>query len=172
MKQAIEVQLSPEIVLEEMKKNGVTHVLWLPDSEIHWLYLLMKSEPSLKLVAISREGMGISAAAGLYVGGKTPVILMQNTGLMDCGDSLRGWGILLNIPLVLIVGYRGWNRHGVTVDSAAIYTERFLHAFGINYYLVENTDDVPRISTAFEDAKKTKRPVVVLLGRKYQGFNH
>jgi hypothetical protein len=27
------VALSPETVLGEMKKNGVTHVVWLPDSE-------------------------------------------------------------------------------------------------------------------------------------------
>jgi hypothetical protein len=30
--------LSPETVLGEMKKNGVTHVVWLPDSETNWLY--------------------------------------------------------------------------------------------------------------------------------------
>jgi hypothetical protein len=27
-----EGQLSPEVVLAEMTKNGVTHVVWLPDS--------------------------------------------------------------------------------------------------------------------------------------------
>src|SRR5580692_11232668 len=35
------VALSPETVLGEMKKNGVTHVVWLPDSETNWLYLLI-----------------------------------------------------------------------------------------------------------------------------------
>ena len=49
MAQAQETELSPEIVLEEMKKNGVTHVVWLPDSETNWLYLLMQAEPSLQL---------------------------------------------------------------------------------------------------------------------------
>ena len=44
MAQAQEAELSPEIVLEEMKKNGVTHVVWLPDSETNWLYLLMQVE--------------------------------------------------------------------------------------------------------------------------------
>ena len=31
--------------MEEMKKNGVTHVVWLPDSETNWLYLLMQADP-------------------------------------------------------------------------------------------------------------------------------
>lgn len=163
--------LSPETVLAEMKKNGVTHVVWLPDSETNWLYLLMKAEPSLTLIAVSREGLAFSTAAGLAAGGKTPVILIQNTGLMESGDSIRGWALGLNIPVVMMVGYRGWTRHGVTQDTAATYTERFLNAFGINYYLVENDADAPRISVAFEEAKKTRRPVAVLVGDEYHGFN-
>src|SRR5918912_2819493 len=171
MAQAQEAALSPEIVLEEMKKNGVTHVVWLPDSETNWLYLLMQAEPSLHLIAVSREGMAFSTAAGLSVGGKTPIILIQNTGLMESGDSLRGWALSLNIPVVLLVGYRGWTRHGITQDTAATYTERFLNAFGINYYLVESDADAPRISVDFEEAKKTNRPVAVLVGDEYHGFN-
>jgi len=171
MTQSEQAQLSPETVLEEMKKNGVSHVVWLPDSETNWLYLLMKAEPSLRLVAVSREGQAFSTAAGLSVGGKTPIILIQNTGLMESGDSLRGWGLGMNTPVVLMVGYRGWTRHGVTQDTAATYTERFLNAFGINYYLVESNADASRISVAFEEAKRTKRPVAVLVGDEYHGFN-
>lgn len=163
--------LSPETVLAELKKNGVTHVVWLPDSETNWLYLLMKAEPSLTLVAVSREGLAFSIAAGLSVGGRTPVILIQNTGLMESGDSLRGWALGLDIPVVLMVGLRGWTRHGVTVDTAAVYTEPFLNAFGVKYYLVENDADAPRISVAFEEAKKARRPVAVLVGDEYHGFN-
>ena len=153
MTQTQEAHLSPETVMEEMKKNGVTHVVWLPDSETNWLYLLMQADPSLHLVAVSREGHAFATAAGLSVGGKTPIILS------------------LNIPVVLLVGYRGWTRHGVTQDTAATYTERFINAFGINYYLVENNADAARISVAFEEAKKTKRPVAVLVGDEYHGFN-
>ena len=132
MSQTPEAVLSPETVLGEIKKNGVTHIVWLPDSETNWLYVLMKAEPTLDVVAVSREGLAYSLAAGLSAGGKTPIILIQNTGLMDSGESLRGWALGLNIPVVLMVGYRGWTRHGVTQDTAAVYTEPFLNAFRIN----------------------------------------
>ena len=52
-----------------MKQNGVTDVVWLPDSETNWLYLLMKAEPSLRLVGVSREGHACSIAAGLRPAG-------------------------------------------------------------------------------------------------------
>ena len=165
------VSLSPETVLSQMKANGVTDVVWLPDSETNWLFLLMKAEKSLRLVGVSREGHACSIAAGLAAGGRKPLILIQNTGMMESGDSIRGWLLGLDVGVVMMVGYRGWTRHGVTTDTAATYTERFLMAFGIDYYLVENDADAPRITTAFEEAARTRRPVVVLVGDEYHGFN-
>ena len=164
-------EFSPEVVIDELKKNGVTHVVWLPDSETNFLYLLMEAEPSLTLVPVSREGHAFSTAAGLSVGGAKPVILIQNTGLMESGDSLRGWAMGLNIPVVLMVGYRGWTRHGRNSDTAATYTEPFLNAFTIKYYLVENNQDAPRIAWAFEEAEATQKPVAILVGDEYHGFN-
>jgi sulfopyruvate decarboxylase subunit alpha len=171
MAETTAVALSPKTVLAEMTKNGVTDIVWLPDSETNWLYLLMKAEPSLRLVGVSREGHACSIAAGLAAGGRKPMILIQNTGMMESGDSIRGWLLGLNVPVVLMVGYRGWTRHGVTTDTAATYTERFINAFGLNYYLVESDADASRIGVAFEEAAKTQRPVVVLVGDEYHGFN-
>jgi sulfopyruvate decarboxylase TPP-binding subunit len=100
-----------------------------------------------------------------------PVILIQNTGLMESGDSIRGWLFGLEIPVVFVVGMRGWSRHGApTADTASVYTEPFLNAFRINYYLVESDADADRISLAFNESKKTRRPVAVLVGDEYQ-FN-
>jgi sulfopyruvate decarboxylase subunit alpha len=165
------VALSPETVLGQMRKNGVTDVVWLPDSETNWLFLLMQAEPGLRLVGVSREGHACSIASGLYAGGRRPMILIQNTGMMESGDSIRGWLLGMNVPVVMMVGYRGWTRHGVNTDSAATYTERFLNAFDLPYYLVESDADAGRIGTAFADADRLQRPVVVLVGDEYHGFN-
>lgn len=171
MNDASRAHLSPEVILDQLKAHGVTHVVWLPDSETNWLYLLMQAEPTLTLVAVAREGLACSVAAGLAAGGKVPVILIQNTGLMESGDSIRGWLMGLDIPVVIMVGLRGWTRHGVTPDTAAVYTEPFLNAFRINYYLVESDADASRIAVAFAEARKTRRPVAVLVGDEYHGFN-
>src|SRR3954467_8777472 len=171
MSEAASLALSPETVLAQMKANGVTDIVWLPDSETNWLYLLMQAEPSLRLVGVSREGHTMSIAAGLYAGGKKPMILIQNTRMMESGDSIRGWLLSLNIPVVMMVGYRGWTRHGVTTDTAATYTERFLMAFGLNYSRVETGADAGPIPPAFEEAERPRRPVVILVGDEYHGFN-
>jgi sulfopyruvate decarboxylase subunit alpha len=165
------VALSPETVMRQMKQNGVTDVIWLPDSETNWLYLLMQADPDLRLVGVTREGHACSITAGLYAGGRKPMILIQNTGMLESGDSIRGWLMGLNVPVVLMVGYRGYTRHGVNTDTAATYTERFLMAFNIPFYLIENDSDSDRITKAFELAEQTRQPVVVLVGDEYHGFN-
>ena len=163
--------LRPETLLEEFKKNGVTHVITIPDSETNYLYELMTQQSWLDIIPVSREGETMGIALGLNAAGKVPVCLIQNTGMMESGDSIRGMALDTGFPLVMVIGYRGWTRRGVITDSAGRYTEPFLHAFGINYYLVEYDEDGSRISTAFEEARATKRPVAVLIGDEYHGFN-
>jgi sulfopyruvate decarboxylase subunit alpha len=163
--------LSPETVIRQMRDNGVTDIVWLPDSETNWLYMLMMAEKSLRLIGVTREGHACSIAAGLFAGGRKPMMLIQNTGMLESGDSIRGWLMGLKVPIVLMVGYRGYTRHGVNADTAATYTERFLMAFDIPFFLVENDGDSGRITTAFALAAKTNGPVVVLVGDEFHGFN-
>ncbi|MBF8266502.1 MAG: hypothetical protein HW388_10 [Dehalococcoidia bacterium] len=155
--------LTPTAVMEELKKNGVTHVVTLPDSETRWMWRAMEAEAGLDLVPVSQEGESMAIAAGLTMGGKRPVVLIQSTGLFEAGDSLRGITLELKLPLVMVIGYRGWSRHGVTTDSAARFLEPVLNAWGIRYHLVERDADAKRISLAFEEAYRTSRPVAVLI---------
>ena len=163
--------LRPETMVEEFRKNGVTHVVTIPDSETNYLYELMDEQDWLEVVPVSREGEAWGTAMGLNIAGKVPVVLVQNTGMLESGDSIRGMAIDAGFPLVMIIGYRGWNRRGVITDSVAKYTEPFLTAFGINYFLVEQNEDGGRITTAFDEARAINGPVAILIGDEYHGFN-
>jgi sulfopyruvate decarboxylase TPP-binding subunit len=162
-----EVILHPSSVVAELKKNNISHVVWLPDSETNFMFQLLTNEPTLDLVPVCREGETMAIAAGLWVGGKRPIVLIQNTGIFEAGDSTRGLGLDVNQPLVMLVGYRGWSRHGLTKDSAARFIEHILHAWGITYYLIETDEDADRISLAIEEADRTSKPVAVLVGTEF-----
>ena len=162
-----EVVLHPTSVVEELKKNNISHVVWLPDSETNFMYQLLTIEPSIDLVPVCREGETMAIAAGLWVGGARPIVLIQNTGIFESGDSIRGLGLDINQPLVMLVGYRGWTRRGITNDSAAVFIEHILHTWGINYYLIETDEDADRISVAIAEADRTQKPVAVLVGTEF-----
>ncbi len=155
-------------VLDELKKCGVTHIVWLPDSEAGFMYNAMMGQQEITLVPICREGEAVSIAAGLLVGGKKPVVLHQNTGLFEAGDSVRGIALDLKLPLLILLGYRGWKGGAPATDSAATYTEPILDTWGIKHYLIESDQDVAKISLAYKEAQKTNKPVAILIGKEYR----
>ena len=56
--------LKPESLGSEFKKNNVTHIVTIPDSETNYLYELMKEQPWLEVVPTSREGATFAIALG------------------------------------------------------------------------------------------------------------
>jgi sulfopyruvate decarboxylase TPP-binding subunit len=159
--------LSAERVVQAIKEQGFTHVVWLPDSEANFMYQTMVADGSVKLVQVCREAETMAIAVGLIVGGKQPVCLIQNTGFMESGDSLRGLVIDLKLPLLILVGYRGWRGGEQMTDTAGVFIEPLLDAWGIKHYLIESDGDVGRIGDAWAEAQRSSKPVAVLIGREY-----
>jgi phosphonopyruvate decarboxylase len=156
-------------VLEELAKCRVTHIVWLPDSETGFMYqAMLKSQ--FKLVPVCREGESIAVAAGLVAGGQRPVVLIQSTGFFESGDSIRGLALDLRLPLLLMLGYRGFGgRNSPSGDSAARFLEPILNAWGIPYRVIESDADCHNISEMFEQARRDAHPTAVLIGREYRG---
>ena len=159
--------LRAETVLDELRRSGVTDVVWLPDSETGYMYEALRAS-ELALIPVCREGESMAIAAGLIMGGRRPVVLIQSTGLYESGDSVRGLCLDLELPLVLMVGYRGYPGRGrPPIDSAARFLEPILAAWGIPTYLVDSDAACHHISQAHEQAQATRHPVAVLMGREY-----
>ena len=154
-------KLTTDLMIKELESNDVTHVVWLPDTETSFLYQAISKNNQIQIIPICRE------AESIPIAGKNPVVMIQNTGLFEAGDSIRGLAVDINLPLVIIVGYRGWTRNGVIKDSAAIYTEPTLNAWGLKYYLIDGDNDLDRISIAFQESQKEQKPIVCLIGAEY-----
>lgn len=158
--------LTASAMVEHIAAQGVTHMVTLPDSETNFMYDSM-TESGMEVVPISREGEAIAVAAGLWIANQKPSIMIQNSGLFESGDALRGLGIGIDLPLVMFIGYRGYTRHGDTPDSAAQFLEPFLHTWGTPYWIVEKDNELGRIEMAFKKAEETSKPVAVLIGAEY-----
>ncbi len=154
-------------VLDALKRQGVTHLVWLPDSESAVLYALVKHDPDLTLVQVCREGESFGVAAGLFVAGKKPVVLIQSTGFFESGDSVRGLALWLRLPLLVLIGYRGWQAEGKSRDTAALFLEPILDAWGIQHTLIRDAADVPRIGEALNQAEAASRPVAALIASEW-----
>jgi sulfopyruvate decarboxylase TPP-binding subunit len=151
-------------VLSEIRKNGVTHVVGIPDNGSRALYQMLWTDPGIRVVSVTREGEAFALASGLFLGGEKPMVLIQNTGFYDSGDAFRGTVVNMAIPLVTIIGYRGYETmSGMGVaDTAATFFEPVLKAWGIPYYTMRTSSDSRLISEAFSGSEAASLPVAVI----------
>jgi sulfopyruvate decarboxylase TPP-binding subunit len=156
-------------VVDCLIQCGITHVVWLPDTESGFLYESLRDEPRLKLVQVCREGEAVPLAAGLMVAGQKPVVVIQSTGLFESGDSIRGLAVDCAMPLLLLVGYRGYAGGGPSADSAANILEPTLAAWGVPYHLVDGRAGLDTIVRAYQEAQERPGPVAALICREYEG---
>jgi sulfopyruvate decarboxylase TPP-binding subunit len=153
--------------LQVIKGLGFTDVVSIPDAESRHLYQAMIDDPGIDVYLPTREGEGIALAAGLWVGGRKPFLLIQNTGLMEAGDALRGCGIGPAIPLFLMVGWRGYQgavSGALPIDSAYPYTEPLLDAWGIAHGRLMGDDDLDVIEEMAALAMESSKPTAVVYG--------
>jgi phosphonopyruvate decarboxylase len=159
--------LRGHLICEELKRNGVEHIAWVPDSETHFMHNAMLNDPSLHIIQVCAEGEAIAICVGMQMGGKRAVTLIENQGAFDSGNVLK-WAAGLRIPLVLLIGYLGYRNlqdtpRGRMRGGRRDVTEPFLQALDIPYQLVDSDVAVGRISEAFLRADRESRLVALLL---------
>jgi len=116
--------LSSERIVQALEHEGVTHVVGVPDNGSRALFERLWAHPHIEVILTSREGEAFGLASGLYLGGATPLVLIQNTGFFEAGDAFRGTAYNMGLPLVMLVGYRGYKTMepgAPRVDTAATF---------------------------------------------------
>jgi len=151
----------PEIAaaLEEL---GVTHVVWVPDSTTGPWEPALESSRRLTLVRVCREGEAWPLAAGLLLGGKTPIVIMQSTGLFESGDALRNVLFDLKLPVFAIIGVRNALVED-SRDSALIFAEPIAGAWNLDYRWIREPADKRLLGAHFSACRTARCAGAVLL---------
>ena len=158
--------LSSEKIVQAFEKEGVTHVVGVPDNGSRALFERLWAHPNIEVILTSREGEAFGLASGLYLGGATPLVLIQNTGFFEAGDAFRGTAYNMGLPIVMLVGYRGYKTmepDAPRVDTAATFFEPTLNAWQIPYTAMHEDGDIEQVLAAFTKARETSLPTAVLI---------
>jgi sulfopyruvate decarboxylase TPP-binding subunit len=162
-------------ICEELKKAGISHLVWVADSETHFMHEAINNNPDLKLVKVCREGETLAVCGGLCLGNAKPALLVENQGIFDSGNAVK-WAAGLGFPIVMLIGYLMHRMMERTPEGVMMfkgmkdYTEPFLNAFDIKQYLINSDADVAKIGLACQEAYKSRRPVAALL-TSADGYN-
>ncbi|GAB4139035.1 MAG: hypothetical protein Tsb009_07710 [Planctomycetaceae bacterium] len=153
-----------EEITEMLERLEFTHIVWVPDSTLgQWEFAFQKSD-SIHVVNVCREGEAWAVAAGLYLGGARPIVIIQCTGLFESGDALRNALHDYKLPLFSIIGYRSYhNQETLPGDTALKFTEPVLNAWNLNYRLITASDQRDEILEHCLACRKADQPGVILL---------
>ena len=155
-------------------------MLGIPDNTSGPLFDALGVAGTPRAVIVTREGEAFAMASGLWLGGASPLVLVQNTGFIESGDALRGTALRMGAPLPILVTGRGYpkmERAGITratprtreilvraeVDSVALFTEPTLDAWAIPWSLRGDDDICEAIGHTVSRAWEMERPVALVL---------
>ena len=152
-------------VVDAFLDCGITHVIWIPDSELGTWEPALNGPGGLPLLRVCREGEAFGVAAGLYLGGKKPIILIQCTGLFEAGDALRNIVHDMKLPLFLVVGLRSYYAYqqGATRDTCPVFAEPILRTWQIPYIVLDRTHTAADLAAAYRKAQAENRAGAVLI---------
>ena len=161
--------LSGEGIIREIKASGIQFVISVPDittSEGLLRPLAKASDP--RLIRICKEDEGVTICAGLAYTGKRGLLLIQQTGLLDSINAIRGNAVEYSLPICMMVGLLQKEK-GIPPRQSKSYgvriVEPILDAMGIVYHNLEEDSDVPKIRPAIDKAFTDSKPVVLLIGQ-------
>jgi sulfopyruvate decarboxylase alpha subunit len=89
-------------------------VAYVPDNPLSFVLAdFEQRHPSVRLILATREEEAFGIAAGLYLGGRRPSVMLQSSGLGNSINALTTLVVPYQIPMLIVVSMRGdegeWN---------------------------------------------------------------
>ncbi len=154
------------LLYEAIKKSGINLILSLPCILLKGLLKLIDEKNEIQHIPITREEEGMGIAAGAYLGGRTPAILMQNSGLGNSVNAIKSLLQLYKIPVIFIMSHRGAEGEKISAQiPMGKLTPDLLDLLNIRKFIINSVDNVIEINKAVIISEKSKNLVGILLKR-------
>ena len=163
-------QLLGSSIIREIAASNIEFVVSVPDiTTSEGLLRPLAKVQKPRLIRICKEDEGIGICAGLAYCGRRALLLIQQTGMLDSINAIRGVAVEYALPICMMVGLlekepgvppRQSKRYGVRI------VEPILDAMGIPYHEIEAEADIGKIRPAIDQAYAGSHPVVLLIGRR------
>src|SRR3954465_9078339 len=157
-------------IIRPIEGSNIEFVVSVPDiTTSDGLLRPLAQAKNPRLIRICKEDEGVGICAGLAYSGRRSLLLIQQTGMLDSINAIRGVAVEYALPICMMVGLlekepgippRESKRYGVRI------VEPILESMGVPYHEIEHNADLTKIRPAIDDAYESSHPVVLLIGRR------
>lgn len=156
---------------EAIKKTKIDLILSLPCIMLKGVLQLIEEKKEVDHIAITREEEGVGIAAGAYLGGKIPAILMQNSGLGNSINAIKSLLQLYKIPVIFIMSHRGAEGEKILAQKPmGELTPDLLDLLKIEKFIINSKDDLTKIQKAVDTSLSSEMPTGILLKKTLWGI--
>jgi len=147
-----------------LEREGFDVFAGVPCSLIEGLIAALERHPRLPYVETVREDVAVGLAGGAWLGGRRPVVLMQNSGLGTSLNALASFSLMYGLPALLVVTWRGHGGKDAPehILTGAI-TEPLLGLLGIPHRVLSAESAERDVRWAREAMDARMQPVALLV---------
>jgi len=89
-------------------RHGFDFFSGVPCSLVEDVIAVLETQPDAPYVAAVREDAAVGLAAGAWLAGRRPCVLMQNSGLGTSLNALASLSLMYGFPALVVVTWRGY----------------------------------------------------------------
>lgn len=147
-----------------LQEHGFGFASGVPCSLIEDLISTLERDARLPYVPAVREDVAVGMAAGAWLAGRRPVVLMQNSGLGTSMNALASMALMYGIPTLLVVTWRGYEGKDAPehILTGAI-TPRHLELMGIPHRVLAAASAPDDVAWASREMDARSQPVALLV---------
>jgi sulfopyruvate decarboxylase subunit alpha len=158
------------LLYKAIRNSKIDLILSLPCIMLKGLLQVIEEKNEIDHISITREEEGIGIAAGAYLGGKVPAIVMQNSGLGNSVNAIKSLLQLYRIPVIFIMSHRGGEGEKILAQiPMGKLTPDLLDLLKIETFIVDSERNIKHIQTAVEQSLSSGIPTGILLKKKLWG---
>lgn len=153
-------------IYETIKDVGINLLLILPDNMIQGLIEVINEKNEIRKITITREEEGMGIAAGAYLGGIKPALLMQNSGLGNSINAIKSLLQLYKIPILLIMSHRGGEGEKIMAQNQmGQVTFNLLECINLKYFIVNSVKTIENFKNAMLFMQDNSKSAAIVLER-------
>jgi sulfopyruvate decarboxylase subunit alpha len=150
--------------LDLLERHGYDFFAGVPCSLFEGVTRILDDEPRYGYISAVREDAALGLAAGAYLGGRQPVVLMQNSGLGVSVNAIVSLHQIYDIPALMVVSWRGQDGHDAPEHLVmGRVTTPFLQLLDIPFEVFDPPSIDAQLRTLTDAMRRTRRPVALVV---------
>lgn len=147
-----------------LEAQGYDFFTGVPCSMIESLIATLETHPRLPYVPAVREDVAVGLAAGAWLAGRRPMVLMQNSGLGTSLNALVSLSLMYRLPALVLVTWRG--HRGQDAPEHLLMGEispSLLELIRIPYRVLSSQTLADDVAWGRAESERLSQPVALLL---------